>query len=199
MLSYYEENNIQLPEALANIKNQIFPTFCPIPTKCNTSINNPSLELVDQQVFFDNIQDEKHQPSISITDSQDFPNSKEVGTQTESNILLSIVDIDQRRERRSAHRSLLSGYRNIFCPQQFLLLFLLIIHSDIVIHYHLLTDSTTTDNINSTTTTKLHMVSINVICQGAIALFFGILPLSSILNGPNRSSFELWFYPFTVP
>ncbi|CAF3975297.1 unnamed protein product, partial [Rotaria sp. Silwood1] len=96
MLSYYEENNIQLPEPLTIMKNEMFQTSCPFGTQYNTSINNPSLELLDQQVLLDNVQDEKHEPSISSMDPQYFVNAKEIGTQTETFISVPepIIDSD---------------------------------------------------------------------------------------------------------
>jgi hypothetical protein len=55
-------------------------------------------------------------------------------------------------------------------------------------------------DVNSVPLTNRHMVSTNIIYTNAIPILMAtLIPFSSILNGPSRSMFELWFYPFAVP
>jgi hypothetical protein len=70
-----------------------------------------------------------------------------------------------------------------------------------MITFYLLSGSTIINKDgNSMTLTNLHMGSIDVVFQSVIAIFAAtIIPLSSILNGPSRSMFELWPYPFAIP
>jgi hypothetical protein len=70
-----------------------------------------------------------------------------------------------------------------------------------IIIFHLLSGSTIVNKgVNSMTLTNLHMISIDVIFQNVKAIFVAtIIPYSSILSGPSRSSFELWPYPFAIP
>jgi Tudor domain len=236
ILSYHQQNHSQSCD---------YPEYIDCP-KIDTSVNKSACAMVDQQVFFDNTQKEKHQSFISISDSKYFPTVKEVGIQTELSFSTSMANIDQR------HKSIVMTYSNQLTkyvptstirkkkrtctwPSKYQLQILEDISSTtasiidkqykfwsrfrvnnsftyvftkllplillaIMLSYHLMIGSSLTcQNPYSATITKIHRIPIDIIRRCTTALFFSTLPLSSILTGPSRSSYTLWFYPFAVP
>jgi hypothetical protein len=115
--------------------------------------------------------------------------------QIRQHILLKIISVIDKQHNFWSRLRFNNSFTYAFMK---LLLFIL---SAIMIYHHLATGPTITDkNIDFMTIPKLHRISIKVIHQSAIALFVvSILPFSSVLNGPSRSMFELWPYPFAIP
>lgn len=246
VLLYHEENNRKSTETRTPIDTQVFEYSCPPLNEYDVPFDKPLNKLVDQQFLLDNRPDDTLYSSISILHSEDLPAAKEVGTQTESITSLSMIYIDQTRQRHvmtsSSHTTkychtqkigtkkrtntclskycrliqhisstIISGiakqhllrsrfrlYKSYTYFSTKLMAFLLL---TLVISYPLIIGSSLIrKDHHSVPITNFHMISIDTIHQTTMALFVcSILPVCSILNGPSRSSFELWFYPFTAP
>jgi len=93
--SHHEENKLQLTKDLPDNNNQEIEYTCPALMVNDVQVDKSSQEVSEQQLLLDNTQDEKHQSSILIPDSNDRATIKDVGTQTEPSISIPTAKFGQ--------------------------------------------------------------------------------------------------------